>query len=81
MTRFVQRDRLGAIIGHYANRQPGYAEEEIKDDDPALVAFNAGALAALIGRDPLAEIDTLRAELAAMTATKTTTATAPKVPK
>lgn len=36
---FVERDRQGVIVGAYIHRQPGYAEELISDNDPALVAF------------------------------------------
>ena len=38
---FVERDQLGAIKGVYAVRQPGYAEEELPDDHPDVVAFRA----------------------------------------
>lgn len=38
--RYVERDPItGEIIGHYANLQPGYAEEALEDDDPELVAY------------------------------------------
>lgn len=39
MSRWVQRDGLGVIIGDFANLQPGYAEEEVTDDSPELLAF------------------------------------------
>ncbi len=39
MSRFVQRDGDGRIQGSFANLQPGYAEEEVADDDAELVAF------------------------------------------
>ena len=38
---FVERDENGAIKGAYFSMQPGYAEEEIADDHPDLVAFLA----------------------------------------
>jgi hypothetical protein len=41
LTRFVQRDEAGLIVGHYANLQPGYAEEEIADDHPDFVTWVA----------------------------------------
>ena len=36
---FVQRDQLSKIIGLFANRQPGYAEEELPHDDPEVMAY------------------------------------------
>ena len=36
--RFVER-RDGAIVGDYANPQPGIAEEALSEDDPELVAY------------------------------------------
>ena len=39
---YVQRDAAGAIIGIYANPQPGYAEEALADDAPEVVAYRAG---------------------------------------
>lgn len=41
MSRFVQRDSDGKLIGHYANPQPGYAEEELPDDHPDILAWQA----------------------------------------
>lgn len=35
---YVER-REGVIVGAYLNPQPGYAEEQVADDDPELVAF------------------------------------------
>jgi len=35
---YVQRDN-GAVIGIYAQPQPGYAEESLADDHPEVVAF------------------------------------------
>jgi hypothetical protein len=37
---FVERQD-GVITGLYANFQEGYAEEELADDDPEVVAFKA----------------------------------------
>ena len=34
--RWVQRDKNMVIIGDYANRQPGYAEESLDESDPEL---------------------------------------------
>lgn len=42
MSRFVHR-RNGAIASAHAERQPGYAEEELADDSPELVAHLQGA--------------------------------------
>lgn len=36
---FVQRTLAGQVTGVYANRQPGYAEEELTDTHPEVVAF------------------------------------------
>lgn len=40
-TRFVQRDETGKITGHFANPQPGYAEEELPEDHPHIKAYHA----------------------------------------
>lgn len=37
--RYVQRNEAGEICGHFANPQT-YAEEEMADDAPELVAFD-----------------------------------------
>lgn len=42
MTVFVQRE-AGAIVGVFANRQPGVAEESLAPDDAELAAFRAAA--------------------------------------
>jgi hypothetical protein len=41
MTEYVWVERTGggAIKGIYANKQPGYAEEQLPDDNPEVVAF------------------------------------------
>lgn len=36
---YVSREASGNIDGLYANPQPGFAEEYLPDDDPAVVAF------------------------------------------
>lgn len=36
---YVSRDESGAINGVYVNLQPGYGEEHLADDDPAVLAF------------------------------------------
>lgn len=33
---YVQRNEAGEVVGQYANRQPGYAEEWIDEDAPEL---------------------------------------------
>ncbi|WJM94976.1 phage tail assembly chaperone [Pseudomonas defluvii] len=43
---FVQRDESGAIIGRFANLQPGFAEEWLGDDDPALFYVSPAQMAA-----------------------------------
>jgi len=41
MSRFVQRDVDGKLTGHYANAQPGIAEEEVADDHPDILDWQA----------------------------------------
>ena len=36
---FIERDKDGKIKGVYANPQPGYADEELADDHPEVLAF------------------------------------------
>lgn len=70
---YVQRDAGGAVIGAYRQPQPGYAEEKLADDDPAVVAYldpppsaaalRRRALAAEAAADPF--IDQLRGASAA----------------
>jgi uncharacterized protein with HEPN domain len=38
---FVQRNWKGEVTGVYSGAQPGYAEEELPDDHPDVVEFNA----------------------------------------
>jgi hypothetical protein len=38
---YVRRDEAGQVIGVYANRQPGIAEEELAEDNAEVVAFRA----------------------------------------
>lgn len=37
--KFVERDQAGKVKGLYANRQPGYAEEELADNHPEVIEF------------------------------------------
>lgn len=39
MMAWVSRDKTGAINGVYANEQPGYASEQLADNDPAVITF------------------------------------------
>ena len=39
MTRYVERDGKGRIVGVYANRQPGRAEKDVAGDDAEVMAF------------------------------------------
>ena len=39
MSVFVERDTNGTVSGIYAVAQPGYAEEELEDDNPEVVVF------------------------------------------
>lgn len=44
MNKFwVQRDENGKVIGLYALRQVGYAEEQLPEDHPDVVAFSNAA--------------------------------------
>jgi hypothetical protein len=36
---FVQRTSSGTVCGVFANAQPGYAEEYLADNDPAVISF------------------------------------------
>ena len=36
---FVSRDQGNNVTGVFANKQPGFAEENLADDDPAVLAF------------------------------------------
>ncbi|MFO0451053.1 MAG: hypothetical protein ACK52I_20750 [Pseudomonadota bacterium] len=38
-TRFIERDKQGRIVSSYATIQPGYAEEELPEDQPDVQAF------------------------------------------
>ena len=38
---YVQRDGNNAVVGVYAQAQPGYAEEWLEDDDAEVVAYLA----------------------------------------
>ena len=37
-TIYVERDEAGRIVGRYANPQPGFAEEDLRHDHPALAS-------------------------------------------
>ena len=73
MIRFVQRNKDGKLVGHYANLQPGYAEEEVAGEHPDIVAWNAAREAAQEARRLAAakretDIDAVLAENAALKA-------------
>lgn len=57
MNRFIERDETGKVKGIYAQRQPGYAEEEMADDAPELVAWRSARDNAARALSRLAEID------------------------
>jgi hypothetical protein len=38
-TLWVERDARGKVKGVYANRQPGYADEELAANHPDIVAY------------------------------------------
>lgn len=59
---YIERAQDRTIKGVYTAPQKGYAEEEIADDDPAVLAFLARQSPA--PRDLAAEIDALKAEVA-----------------
>lgn len=56
---FIERDGGGAIKGVYRQRQPGYAEEELADDHPDVLAFHAATPAT-----PLAALTLYAGDLA-----------------
>jgi hypothetical protein len=67
--RYVQRDPVTrGITGHFANPQPGYAEEELPSDHEELRAFNEKRRAARLQVSPYkaleARVAQLEAELA-----------------
>lgn len=64
MTRYVQRDGNGEIIGHFANPQP-YATEAVEDNDEEVAAWEAARAAAAAEGPTVAE---LQAQIAAMQA-------------
>ena len=43
---FIQRNDAGEIGGRFANLQPGFAEEWLDDDDPALFYVSPAQMAA-----------------------------------
>lgn len=43
--RYIQRDEAGTVIGHYAHQHP-YAQEEVADDHPEVLAWSARIKAA-----------------------------------
>ena len=69
--RYLQRDTTGTVLGHYANPQPGYAEEEVPDDHPDLQAWEAKRAADMtrVRPHPLEqEVADLKAQVAALLA-------------
>lgn len=52
---FVERDEGGGIKGVYAVAQPGYAEEELADNHPDVVAFNARLDAIMFAPPPISD--------------------------
>jgi hypothetical protein len=53
MSRWVQRDpATREITGHFANPQPGYAEEELSEDHPELITFRERREAARLQVSP-----------------------------
>ena len=61
---FVERNPDGTIKGVYANRQPGYADEELADDHPAVVTFRNRPSSQ--PRDVMGELDAIKTRLAAL---------------
>jgi hypothetical protein len=55
-TVFVERGSNGAIKGVYANRQPGYAEEEMASDHADVVDFRVRIDAPAPSPDPIAKL-------------------------
>lgn len=75
MSRYVERDEGGLIVGHFACLQPGSAEEELQGDHPDLVAFATRLEEAMRPKpDPLRlELDDVKARLAKLEAAATRT--------
>ena len=68
MTRFVERDGTGKIVGHFASLQPGTAEEEVADDHPDLLSFEEAMQSRFLDRtikefNRLEEIENLKRRL------------------
>ena len=42
---YVERDAQGKVKGVYGPKQPGYAEEELADDHPDILAFRTALTA------------------------------------
>ncbi len=69
---FVQRDQNGTVTGVYANRQPGYAEEELAANHSEITVYRAPKIAAVDPvrvfldelRDSPAKLDRLKALVA-----------------
>ena len=59
MSRFVQRDKGGAITGAFARLQPGYAEEELDDGNPELIAYETRPEPLPLSRNLADEFDVL----------------------
>jgi hypothetical protein len=56
---WVQRDASKNISGAFANQQPGYADEFLPDDNPALVAFlNPPKPQTILSQDLMAQFTT-----------------------
>lgn len=63
--RYVQRNKAGILVGHYANEQ-SYAKERVADDHPDIMAWEEKAKLKGAGPDKsLSErISALEAEIA-----------------
>ena len=55
---FIERN-AGVIVGVYANRQPGRADEELADNAPEVTAFRSRVAAPPKDAQPLTAAETL----------------------
>jgi len=62
---YAQRNQAGNLIGVFSNPQPGFAEEEIAEDSPDVVAFLNPQPAPLTVTEKLASVGLTVAELKA----------------
>lgn len=70
---YVERDETGVVKGVYANAQSGYAEEELADDHPDIVAFRNPPPTPMEQRAEALKADTARRDILERLRTSTPT--------